>query len=171
MIRKLLALVGVAFASAALASSVVPRSLEERVQRADRVVFAQVVGQRTVNQGTLERPRLVTFTRVVVGEQLKGQGPAEFEVMQLGGRWGLWEQHVSDDARFEVGETAVLLLQCPAGPEVCRLYGLADGKLNVNGGDAFVRDMVSGQWSRRSLSELFAQLRRAAAPVPAKGAR
>ncbi len=169
MNRKLLALAGVALASGALASSVVPRTLAERVQQADRVVLAQVVGQRTVNRGTPAKPWLLTYTRVVVGEQLKGQGPLELEVAQVGGRWGLWEQHVTDDARFEVGETAVLLLKCPAGVDACRLLGLADSKLSVSGGDAFVRDMFTGQWNRRPLGELLTELRRAAAaPVPAK---
>ncbi len=156
-----------AFATGALASTVVPRTLEERVQRADRVVLAQVVSQRTVNQGTPERPQLFTLSHVVVGDAVKGAGPAELDVVQLGGRWGLWEQHVSDDAQLGVGETALLLLTCPRStPGTCRLAGLADAKLTVSGDQVFVRDMFTGAFSRQSLAALLPRLRAAAAAPP-----
>jgi hypothetical protein len=146
-------------AAAALASSVVPRSLDERAQAADRVVFAQVVSSRTENHGTADRPKLLSFHTIVVGQDVRGTGPSELVVVQLGGSFGPWEQHVSDDARFVVGETALLLLKCsPKG--VCRLAGLADAKLSVNGDDVFIRDMFSGEWSKQKLLPLIDRLKK-----------
>jgi hypothetical protein len=152
-----LALLLACSASVALASSWVPRSLDERAQMADRVVFAQVISSRTENQGTIEKPRLVSYHHVLVGQDVRGAGPAEFDVMQLGGKWGPWEQHVTEDAKFEVGETALLLLKCvPSG--ACRLLGLADSKLSVKGDDIFVRDMFTGDWSKQKVASLVDHL-------------
>ena len=56
MSRRAQAKVGVG--TAALASSMVPRSLDDRARMADRVVFAQVVSSRTENQGKFTRVNL-----------------------------------------------------------------------------------------------------------------
>ncbi|MFT3835418.1 MAG: hypothetical protein QM723_00275 [Myxococcaceae bacterium] len=144
--------------TAALASSMVPRSLDERARMADRVVFAQVVSSRTENQGTAEKPKLVTYHHVLIGQDIRGTGPAELDVLQIGGKWGLWEQHVTEDAKFVTGETAVMLLKClPQG--ACRLAGLADAKLSVNGDDVFVRDMFNNAWSKQKVAPLIAHLK------------
>lgn len=136
----------------------VPRSLDDRARMADRVVFAQVVSSRTENQGTAEKPRLVSYHHVVVGQDIRGAGPAELDIVQIGGKWGLWEQHVSEDAIFAPGETAVMLLNCrPAGG--CRLAGLADAKLSVKGDDVFIRDMHTGEWSKQKVAPLLAHLK------------
>jgi hypothetical protein len=153
------------FASSALASSMVPRSLDDRARMADRVVFAQVVSSRTENQGTAEKPKLVTYHHVLIGQDVRGSGPAELDILQLGGKWGPWEQHVTEDARFVTGETAVLLLKClPQG--ACRLAGLADAKLTVNGDDVFVRDMFTDSWSKQKVAALLAHLKQLP-PMPA----
>lgn len=148
------------------ATSVVERSVGERAKMADRVVLAQVLDSRTLLQNGDPR-RMLTVTRVVVGKDVKGSGPTELEVVQLGGRHGLWEARVPGDATFEAGETAILLLRCadPAAPGRCHLLALGEGKILVRGGDAFVRSISRGTLTRRTVASVLDELRRALLPV------
>src|SRR5437016_1913893 len=91
---------------------VTERSVGERARvLADRVVFAQVLDTRTVTDGAGPRG-MKTFTRVAVGEEFKGSGPAIFDIVQAGGSVGPYEAHIPGDARFRAGETAILLVRC-----------------------------------------------------------
>src|SRR5687768_3416256 len=91
----------------ALGASVAERSLSDRAAAADRIVFAQVLSRETVVPANDPR-RMATVTRVTVVEDLKGTGPSLIELVQPGGRFGLWESKATGDATFEPGETAVL---------------------------------------------------------------
>lgn len=155
----------------AIASSVRSRSWLERARDADRVVLAQVLETKTVVPDGEPR-RMTTVTRVVVGEWLKGRGPDVLEVVQLGGRWGLWEAHVPGDATFQPGETALLLLRCrtAAAPGRCTLLALGEGKLQVLGDHALVRPVGGGAPERHPIAELREHLRRVEKePAPAAG--
>lgn len=141
-------------ATPVFATSALPMSLAERTRLSNRVVLAQVVSTQTVvNDGDPRSMR--TVTQVRVGEAWKGDGPAQLEVEQLGGRWGLWESHVPGDAQFTAGETVVLWLRCPA-QGACRLVRLGEGKARVEGGEAELSSLVTGQRTRTRLRELKA---------------
>ena len=153
----------------ALATSIVERPLAERARSADRVVLAQVLESKTVVtemvpprvEGGRPTPRMVTVTRLAVGEDYRGSGPSQIEVVQLGGRFGLWEAHVPGDATFEAGETAILLLRCrdAASPGRCTLVNLGEGKLQVVGPDVIERSITLGQSTRRPLRAVADLLR------------
>ena len=128
----------------AWAVDVLPRSIAERARLSQRVALVQVIERRSEPQGR----SLKTYTRVVVGEDLKGSGPSEVTIVQLGGRLGEWEAHVAGDATFEVGETAVVFLRCRE-PRRCTLVGLGEGKLAIDRTGAAYRD----------LEEVLAELR------------
>ena len=145
--------------SVALAASIVDRPLRERAAGADRVALVQVLASRTlVPLGDLKKMR--TVTRVQVGEDLKGKGPSQIEITQLGGRFGLWESHVAGDATFAPGETAVLLLRCAPRPvngwAQCALLGLKGGKVPFVAGLAVVAGPLGPQ--PRTLDALKAEL-------------
>ncbi len=157
--------------AAALASSLLPHTLEDRARDADRVALVQVTARRTIAEENDPR-RIKTLTELVVGHDVKGTGPQRVTLVQLGGTWGPWTRHVPGDADFAVGETALVFLKCPK-PDRCALVALGEGKLAVVGGEALVHDLFKGTWSRRNVDELVTQLRRATAAPPAKkeGAR
>ena len=71
---------------------------------------------------------------------------------------------VPGDAKFNVGETAVLFLRCRVAVDRCHLVAMAAGKLDVAGEEVFVQDLFTGKWGKRSLAALSAEL----SPGPVK---
>ncbi len=145
--------------SAAIASTLVPHTLLERARRSDRVAVVQVLEQWVERSGNPQRPTLKTFTRVAVGEQVRGSGPGELTIVQFGGRDGPWELRVPGDATFVPGETDLVFLRCQG--ERCALVALGEGRLPVVNGELQVRDLFSGQVSKRSLASVMAELKAA----------
>jgi hypothetical protein len=143
--------------SLALASTIVPHTLAQRAQRADRVAVVQVLSQWVERSGPAERPTLKTFTRVAVGDEVRGAGSKELTIVQFGGREGPWSLQVPGDATFLVGETALVFLRCQA--ERCALVALGEGRLPVVNGEVFVRDLFSGQVAKRSVASVIAELK------------
>jgi hypothetical protein len=141
----------------ALASTIIPHTLSDRARSADRVAVVQVTKQWVEDEGDAQRPRLKTYTRVIFGAELKGSGPRETTIVQLGGRSGLWDMRVPGDATFSVGETALVFLKC-ASPDRCYLVALGEGRLPIVESDVYYRDLFTDTWVRQPLTALFAQL-------------
>lgn len=139
----------------ALSSTIRPHTLAERYAASERVALVQVLSRVTEPQGN-ERS-LKTYTRLLIGEDWKGTGPREVTLVQLGGRHGSVDARVPGDADFAVGETALVFLHCRT-PERCFLVALGEGKVTVRGSDALVRDLFTGEWSRRPLAQLKREL-------------
>lgn len=154
--RPLLALLAVP--TLAVATTLIPHTLLQRAENSDRVALVQVLSQRVEETPGAAVP-IKTFTRVAVGTDFKGQGPGEFTIVQVGGTVGPNAMVVPGDARFTVGETAVVFVRCRLAPERCHLVAAGAGKLDVAGEEVFVQDLFSGKWSRRTLSALAAELR------------
>lgn len=145
----------------AVATTLVPHTLRQRAEESDRVALVQVLEQH-VEETKGARIPLKTVTRLLVGQNIRGSGPTEVNVVQLGGRLGLTSMEVPGDATFHVGETAVVFLRCRLAVDRCHLVALGQGKLDVEGDFVFVQDLVHGTWARRPLSSLIAEL----VPVP-----
>jgi hypothetical protein len=141
----------------ALATSITPHSLAERARESDRVVLAQVVGTRTVLENDDPR-RMKTISDLVIGEGYKGEGPDHVQLVQLGGKSGLWESHIPGDARLEVGETAVLFLKC-SQPTRCYLVALGAGALRMIDGQLLVEDLGTHKLSKQPLATVIAQVK------------
>lgn len=141
----------------AVATTLVPHTLLQRAEQSDRVVLVQVLSQRVEMTPGAAIP-LKTYTRVVVGQDLRGSGPAELTVVQLGGTVGAQAMEVPGDAKFHVGETAVLFLRCRLAVDRCHLVAMGQGKLEVTGEQASVQDLFTGKWSQRSLASLVSEL-------------
>jgi hypothetical protein len=138
------------------ATTIAPHSLLERARRSDRVAYVQVLDRWS--ELSPDGHLLKTYTRLVVGEDVKGRGPSQLTLVQLGGRSGALEMKVPGDATFEPGETAVVFLACRE-PARCTLVALGEGKLSVEGGAVRYRDLVRRAWVERPLGELLAELR------------
>lgn len=160
----------------ALGSTMPPQALADLALASDRVVLARVVdSQVRVPEGNVRQ--MTTITRVEVQEEYRGKGPRGVELVQLGGKSGQWESKLVGDATLTPGETALLFLRCPdpKAVERCTLVGLAAGKHTVTSGAGGQREVqlppqVKGGPSRRPLSEVIDEIRRAS-PPPAKQKR
>lgn len=150
--------------SLAVATSLIPHTLLQRAEQSDRVVLVQVLSQRVEETKGAEFP-LKTLTRVVVGQDLRGSGPSELTIVQLGGNLGLQTMEIPGDAKFHMGETAVVFLRCRLAVDRCHLVAMGAGKLEVAGEEVFVQDLFTGKWARRTLASLVAELAPAAVPV------
>jgi hypothetical protein len=141
----------------ALASSLVPHTLQQRAEQSDRVALVQVLSQRVEETQDVAVP-LKTYTRVLVGRDLRGAGPQELTIVQLGGAVGTRTLTVPGDAHFTVGETAVVFLRCRLAADRCHLVALGAGKLDVAGEDVFVQDLFTGKWGKKALTALAGEL-------------
>lgn len=148
----------------ALASTLVPHTLLQRAEQSDRVALVQVVSQTLEETPGAAFP-LKTVTRVVVGQNVRGTGPMELDIVQVGGRRGLETMEIPGDAKFNLGETAIVFLRCRLAADRCHLVALGQGKLDTAGEEAFVQDLFTGKWAKRSIASIVAELSPAATPA------
>jgi hypothetical protein len=141
----------------ALGTTLIPHTLLQRAEQADRVALVQVLSQRV--EETAGAPvSIKTYTRVAVGDDFRGTGPSEVTIVQLGGTIGPKSIEVPGDAHFTVGETAVVFLRCRLAVDRCHLVAMDAGKLEVSGDQVFIRDLFTGTWTVKRLAELAAEL-------------
>lgn len=141
----------------ALASSLVPHTLRQRAEASDRVALVQVLSQRVEETKGAAVP-IKTYTRVAVGRDLRGAGPAELTIVQLGGAVGSERLDLPGDAKFTVGETAVVFLRCRLAADRCHLVALGAGKLDVVGEAVLALDLFTGKWVKKSVGALESEL-------------
>jgi hypothetical protein len=157
-------------------STLPPQTLAELTGQSDRIVLVRVVDQRVnVPQGNVRQ--MTTISRLEVLEEYRGQGPRALELVQLGGRSGLWESHLVGDAKLTAGETALVFLRCPdpKAVERCALVGQGAGKHTVTAGAQGRREVqltaqVKGGPAQKPLTEVLDEIRRAT-PPPAQQER
>ena len=148
----------------ALASTLIPHTLAQRAEASDRVVLVQVLS-RTVQPAEGATP-MKTLTRVVVGRELKGRGPQEFTIVQLGGIYGVENTQLPGDASFEIGETAVAFVRCRLAADRCHLVGLGEGKLELKGEKVYAHDLINGGWRVLTLDQLSREIATPSRTVP-----
>ena len=140
----------------ALATSITPHSLAQRAAEADRIALVQVLSRETIVPNDDPR-RMRTISKLAVATSYKGEGPAFIELLQAGGKSGLYEAHIPGDAKLEVGATALVFLKCQQ-PNVCVLVALGAGALRMVDGQLLVPDLKTASYSRRTLAAVIAQL-------------
>ncbi len=110
--KKAVALFAVLLAGAiclpVLASSAYRLSFDELIQKSDRVVDARVTGVSSA--WAPDNRRIYTTFRFETSEDIAGDGPASFVVVQPGGRVGRWAQITHGYPRFNKGDRVVLFL-------------------------------------------------------------
>jgi hypothetical protein len=141
----------------ALAASITPHTIAQRAAEADRVVLVQVLSRETVLQDNDPR-RMRTISQLAIAESYKGEGSMHVQLVQLGGKSGLYESHVPGDARLEVGTTALVFLKC-GQPNVCSLVALGAGALRMVDGKLLVPDLKTNTYSKQTLADVVAQVR------------
>lgn len=125
-----LALTGVSAAPAASATVAVELSREQLAADADLVVRVTVLDQRSA--WNADNTAILTWTRLRVSEYLKGAGPAELTLRQIGGEAEGLAQYVPGDPRLAQGAEAVLFLR--RGEGVTFLTAMAQSVFYVSRG-------------------------------------
>lgn len=139
-------------ATVAVGASIVPHTLRQRAEASDRVALVQVISQRVEETPGAQFP-IKTYTTVAIGNDFKGRGPSEVTIVQIGGTVGATSMEIPGDAKFRVGETAVVFLTCKLAADRCHLVALGSGKLEVDGEQIFVQDLFTSKWSKKSFQQ------------------
>lgn len=111
----------------ALATTVVPRSIEQLAQDSSLIVHGQAGESWTRwNQG-----RLYTYTRIQVARTLKGTAGQQVVVKQLGGRTEAYTQKVSGVRHWSPQQEVVLFLRPSVTGDAYVVTGLMQGNFIV----------------------------------------
>ena len=133
---KLVIFVGILLAGSALATTVIPMSVERLTQISSHVMMAHAV--KSWSTWNAQRTMIQTYTQFSVDTPLKGSSSNTVTVKQPGGSADGYTQRVSGVRSWSAGESAVLFLQ--PSPD-------HDGTFVVTGlvqGDFRVRRLASG---------------------------
>lgn len=139
-----------------LASSITPHTLQQRAEASDRVALVQVLTHDTVVDPKNPR-KMMTYSRLAIAQDYKGEGPQHVTLAQIGGKNGPWEVHVDGDAQLAVGMTLLVFLKCPQ-PDTCGLVSLGAGALRMVDGKLLVPDLATQTVSAQTLPQVVAQL-------------
>ena len=93
----------------ALATTVIPMSVERLTAQSTHVVYAHALDHRSA--WNAEHTRIFTFTRFQVTQTLKGNSPGIITVKQLGGHADGYNMKVAGVHYWRNGDEAVLFLQ------------------------------------------------------------
>lgn len=170
-------------AKPAAAAVVVPLSREALVAESDLVVRATVVSRKS--GWNADRSQIMTWTTLRVEEYLKGQGPRELVLRQIGGEAEGLVSEIAGDGHVLPGEDAVLFLR--RGDGVVFLTALAQAvylvRVKADGVAVAQRDLAGLTFARwvggrmqtveasREPSEAVVELARSVRALAAKGKR
>ena len=144
-----LAFGGVVAAPVARATVAVELQRPQLVADADLVVRVTVLDHRSA--WNADNTAILTWTRLRVTEYLKGSGPAELTLRQMGGEAEGMVQYVPGDPRLATGTDAVLFLR--RGDAVTFLTAMAQSVFLID------RGVDGGSYVRRDLTGLtFARI-------------
>ena len=139
-----------------LAASIIPHTLAQRAAEADRIALVQVLSRQTILENNDPR-RMKTVTQLAIAQSYKGEGALHVQLVQMGGKSGLYEAHIPGDAQLEIGATALVFLKCPQ-PNLCSLVALGAGALRMVDGQLLVPDLKTNTYSKQTLDAVVAQL-------------
>jgi hypothetical protein len=145
------------------AAVVVPLSREALVRQSDVVVRCAAVARKSA--WNAQHTQILTWTTLRVDEYLKGSGPTELTLRQLGGEVEGVTTEIPGDAHVGPGERAVLFLR--RGDGVVFLTALAQAAYLVTekGGTSFASRDLSGlsfaRWEGGSMKAAEAPLEQA----------
>lgn len=134
---RLLSALGFLVSIAAIATTVIPMSVERLTRESSNVVYVRAVDHSS--SWNPEHTRIFTYTHFLVLQKWKGNTAATITVRQLGGHADGYTMKVAGVRYWNNGEDAVLFLQ-PSAVE--------DGSFGITGlmqGDFRVAHLASGQ--------------------------
>ena len=132
--------------SGAMATTVIPMSVEELTRVASQIVEARALSARS--EWNPEQSLIYTYTKFQVTRGLKGMAAQTIVVKQLGGSAGGYTQKVAGVHHAQPGEEALLFLRpSEAGDGTYVVVGLVQGNFRVfrgSNGEALVSNRIGG---------------------------
>lgn len=123
-------LLAIACGATAVATTVIPMSVEELSQAATQVIEGQAV--RSWSAWNPQHTLIYTYTSVAVSRTLKGSAPAVVVVKQPGGSAGGFTQTVWGVRHLQAGEHALLFLRpSVAADGTLVVVGLMQGQFHI----------------------------------------
>ncbi|MGZ4838903.1 MAG: hypothetical protein ACXVZR_10165 [Terriglobales bacterium] len=130
----------------AMATTVIPMSVEELTRAASQIVEARALSARS--EWNQQHSLIYTYTTFQVTRGLKGAAAQTITVKQLGGSAGGYTQKVSGVHHAQPGEEALLFLRpSEAGDGTYVVVGLIQGNFRVfraSNGEATVSNGIGG---------------------------
>ncbi len=123
------------------ALTVVPRTFDELIARADTVFKGAVVAKTSLWIGTGETRHIATRVTFHVDETYKGAAAPEQTLEFVGGTVGDATLEIPGVPRFEVGQAAVLFV-VGNGTQFCPLVGIGQGRFHVVADQATSRERI-----------------------------
>jgi hypothetical protein len=145
-VKRLTLLLSVLLLAAfALATTIVPMSVEEITAKSSRIVEGRA--QATWSEWDASHRVLLTYTKFAVSKTLKGGATREVVVQQLGGTDGILTQKVAGVRHFQVGENTLLFLRPgDSSDSPLNVVGLMQGNfriLTTSAGDTIASNGVA----------------------------
>ncbi len=136
--RVLLAMLAVS--SLAVATTIIPMSVEELARAATHIVEGEAIESRSL--WNAQHTLIYTYTTIAVRNTLKGTQRQTLTVKQLGGSADGYTQKVAGLHGFQNGESALLFLRpSAAGDGTMVIVGLMQGRFHIYRGES--GDMVA----------------------------
>jgi hypothetical protein len=156
-----------ALAPALHATSVVPPSFPELVEKADAIYRGRVtaIEARKVDRPDGNGTVIKTFVTVAVDKALKGPAQSEVTLQFLGGTVGDETLNVSGMPKFNVGDREFVFVQ-KNGQQFCPLVAMMHGRYRILRDEAEGRDIVARD-SRAPLTDL-AEIAQPMSELPAQ---
>ena len=123
------------------ATSVVPPTFEDMVDRSDLVFVGKVVGSKAAWRTVGTNRVIFTQVEFETGEVLKGRAGKSVTLQFLGGTVGDVTLEVADVPRFGAGDRVLLFVE-GNGIQFCPLVGVFHGKFGLRKDEKTGRDIV-----------------------------
>jgi hypothetical protein len=122
-------------ACAALATTVIPPSFDDLVDRAEMIFQGTVTDVRSEWTGEGAQRHIMSYVTVTVEEAIKGNPGASVTLRMLGGTVGAETMEVSDAPKFKVGDRDILFVE-NNGTQFVPLVGIMHGRFRVKKDEA-----------------------------------
>lgn len=121
---------GLGFALASRATTVLPPEFSELVGAATQIVRGEVTAVRSEWRGAGDTHRIVTVVTVQVHRRIVGEAPDTLELEFLGGTVGDQTLRVDGQPHFRVGDRQILFVE-NNGQQICPLVAMMYGHYGI----------------------------------------
>ncbi len=128
--------------SVAQATTVIPPTFDQLVDRAEVIFQGTVTGVSSQWTGEGSQRHIVTFVTFKVDESIKGEAGATYTMRMLGGTVGDQTMEVTDSPKFAAGDRDILFVE-NNGRQFVPLVGIMYGRFHVQQENGTGREIVA----------------------------
>lgn len=138
----LLTLTLLAAFTAARATTVIPPTFEQLVERAELIFHGTVTEVKSLWTGEGAQRHIVTYVSFKPEETIKGEAAPSYTLRMLGGTVGDETMEVTDTPKFRVGDRDILFVE-NNGTQFVPLVGIMHGRFRVRKDELTGKDSVT----------------------------